>query len=188
MPQEGRIQAEKRMQQVEARQADVERQLAALAAAADAAAAAHAAAVAAVQARYGASFQQYSAAHSLQAIMGGGGLPPGMQQLASSYGGGAAAGMQGTPGGAASLGSSYAPLLSPPSRSFRTQLRYADFSSSLLQQQGMAGMDRCVRVHGMWVRWVGVPSPGHGCTGRAQGTSAVQGSSPTGCLIFPCAR
>ena len=32
------------------------------------------------------------------------------------------------------------PLLSPPSRSFRTQLRYADFSSSLLQQQQLASM------------------------------------------------
>ena len=32
-----------------------------------------------------------------------------------------------------SLRSSYAPLMSPPSRSFRTQLRYADYSSSLLQ-------------------------------------------------------
>lgn len=44
------------------------------------------------------------------------------------------------------LGNSYAALLSPPSRSFHTQLRYADFSSSLLQQQQMASMDS---LHGV---------------------------------------
>lgn len=44
------------------------------------------------------------------------------------------------------LAGSYAPLLSPPSRSFHTQLRYADFSSSLLQQQQMASMDS---LHGV---------------------------------------
>lgn len=43
-------------------------------------------------------------------------------------------------------GGSFAPLLSPPSRSFHTQLRYADFSSSLLQQQQMASMDN---MHGV---------------------------------------
>ncbi len=44
------------------------------------------------------------------------------------------------------MSSSYVPLLSPPSRSFRTQLRYADFSSSLLQQQQMASVDA---LHGV---------------------------------------
>ncbi|KAL4855458.1 Dual specificity protein kinase YAK1 [Chlorella vulgaris] len=101
-----------------------------------AAAAAHAAALAAMQARYGTSQQQqYNAAHSLQNIVGAGALANFGAQLAGSYG---AAAMQTTPT-AQSLSSSYVPLLSPPSRSFHNQLRYADFAGQ--QNHSLTGMD-----------------------------------------------
>ena len=129
-----------------------QQQASAVAASPWAAAAAHAAAVAAVQARYGSfpqqQHQQYNAAHSLQSIMGAGPLgAASMQaaQIAGSYGRTAGALMHGTPPGsgmqqaAHAMGGgagSYAPLLSPPSRSFHAQLRYADFPiGSQLQQQ-----------------------------------------------------
>ena len=136
-----------------------QQQQAAVAASPWAAAAAHAAAVAAVQARYGSfpqqQHQQYNAAHSLQNIMGAGPLgAAGMQaaQMAGSYGMAAGATMRGTPPGpgmhqgARAMGGgagSYAPLLSPPSRSFHAQLRYADFpsSSQLQQHQQMGSVD-----------------------------------------------
>jgi hypothetical protein len=136
-----------------------QQQQAAVAASPWAAAAAHAAAVAAVQARYGSfpqhQHQQYNAAHSLQNIMGAGPLgAAGMQaaQMAGSYGMAAGAMMRGTPPGAGmhqgarAMGGgagSYAPLLSPPSRSFHAQLRYADFpsGSQLQQHQQMGSVD-----------------------------------------------
>ncbi|KAI7842822.1 hypothetical protein COHA_003568 [Chlorella ohadii] len=123
-----------RQQQAATLAASAEQAAAAAAAASPwAAATAHAAAMAAVQARYGSHpQQQYNVAHSLQNIMA-------VPQMAGSFG---VAGMQGTP----TQGGSFAPLLSPPSRSFHTQLRYADFSSSLLQQQQMASMDN---MHGV---------------------------------------
>lgn len=105
-----------RQHQPPALAASVEQQAAAVAAASPwAAAAAHAAAVAAMHARYGSLPhgslpQQYSAAHSLQAIVGPGGLP-GMAQAADSFG---TAGMQATPPGVQVRDTAVAPV-SPPS-------------------------------------------------------------------------